>query len=86
MLTNFDPKNLYLMPHFTLEVSKAQITKLGLTLKVGHAIQFVQFFHLESTKIEEKLYYDSIWMTPLHLQRLFLPQNLLMNEVRNLFL
>jgi len=42
-----------------IEGFKHQITKLGATPKMGLASQFLQFFHLESTKIDDKLFNDS---------------------------
>jgi hypothetical protein len=41
-----------------LEGFRPQISKLGPTTKMGPASQFLQFFHPESTKIDEKLYND----------------------------
>jgi hypothetical protein len=41
-----------------LEGFRPQISKLGPATKMGPASQFLQFFHLESTKIDEKLYND----------------------------
>jgi hypothetical protein len=41
-----------------LEGYGPQISKLGLATKMGLASQFLQFFHLEVIKIDEKLYND----------------------------
>jgi hypothetical protein len=43
-----------------LEGFKTQISKLGPTTKMGLASQCFQFFHIESTKIDGKLYNDTV--------------------------
>jgi hypothetical protein len=43
-----------------LEGFEPQISKLGPATKMGPTSQFLQFFHPESTEIDEKLYNDPI--------------------------
>jgi hypothetical protein len=45
-----------------LKCSKPQISKMGLVAKIDLTSQFLQFFHPESTKIDEQLYNDLIWI------------------------
>jgi hypothetical protein len=53
-----------------LEGSKPQISKLGHAAKMGPRSQFLQFFHLESAKTNEKLYNDLIQIIPPHFGRI----------------
>jgi hypothetical protein len=45
-----------------LEGGRPQFSKLGPSTKMGLASQFLQFFHPKSTKIDEKLYDDTLWV------------------------
>jgi hypothetical protein len=57
-----------------MEGYRTQFSKLGPTTKMGLASQFLQFFHPESTKIDEKLYHDPFWIIPPHLGRILFPK------------
>jgi hypothetical protein len=60
MLAIFYPQNFHFIPQMDLEVSETQISKLRLPTKMGSASQFLLFFHPKSTKIDGKIYNDSI--------------------------
>jgi hypothetical protein len=51
-----------------------QFSKLGPTTKMALQVDSSNFFHPESTKIDEKLYNDPIQIIPPHLGRLLVPK------------
>jgi hypothetical protein len=51
----------------------------------GPTSQFLQFFHLESDNIDEKLYHDRFWVIPPHLGRILVPK-ILLQDVRKIFI
>jgi hypothetical protein len=59
-----------------LEVCKTQIFTLGVrpATKMGLARQFLQFFHPKSTRIDENLYDDPLWIIHAYLGRILVPK------------
>jgi hypothetical protein len=52
-----------------------QFSKLGPTAKMDMQDDSSNFFQLESTEIDEKLYNDPIWIITPHLGRILVPKS-----------
>jgi hypothetical protein len=53
---------------------RPQFSKLGPLTKMALQANSSNFFHPESTEIDEKLYNDPIWIIPPHLGRILVPK------------